>query len=117
MKNIIFVALFFFTAFFSSCMAVQSGSLANSAALSSANFDYAKQNVSGYASSTYVLGIGGLKRDNLVNDAKLNMLNNHSLKSNQALTNHTVTFKTSNFFGIIQKVECFVNADVVEFRK
>lgn len=117
MKKTRLLVFVFSVFYFSSCLAVHSGSMANSAALSSANFSYVKQNVSGVASATYFLGIGGLKKQSLVNDAKNNMTINSPLRENQALTNLTVNFKTTSYLGIVQTMTCFVTADIVEFKK
>ena len=51
-----------------SCSAGHSGYMANSASLSSANFSYIKQNIKGEATATYILGIGGLAKETLVNE-------------------------------------------------
>jgi hypothetical protein len=100
-----------------SCSAVHSGSMENSASLSSANFSYVKQNVVGKAQATYVLGIGGLAKETLVNQAKLKMLAENPLKNNQTLVNLTVNFKNSYYLGLIYStVKCTVTADVVEFK-
>ena len=98
------------------CMAFHSGMLQSSAALSSANFHYVRMDIEGTANATYVLGIGGLSRATLVNEAKQDMLSTSPLKSNQALANTTVNFKTSNILGFISIVKCTVSADVVEFK-
>lgn len=101
----------------SSCAAMHSGSLSNSAALSSANFSYVKQNIKGQATATYILGIGGLAKETLVDNAKQKMLADNPLKSNQTLANVTVNFKSAMFFGFLSRtVRCTVTADVVEFK-
>ena len=68
-----------------SCSAVHIGSMENSASLSSANFSYVKQNLEGKAQATYVLGIGGLAKETLVDQAKKKMLADNPLKNNQTL--------------------------------
>ncbi len=100
----------------SSCSATHSGYMANSAALSSANFSYLKQNINGQATATYVLGIGGLAKATLVDNAKQRMLENNPLKSNQTFANLTVNFKNSYYLGLFAKVKCTVTADIVEFK-
>lgn len=100
-----------------SCSAVHSGAMENSASLSSANFSYVKQNVEGKAQATYVLGIGGFAKETLVNQAKQKMLAENPLKNNQTLANLTVNFKKSYYFGLVYStVKCTVTADVVEFK-
>lgn len=99
---------------FSSC-AVHSGYMNNSAALSQANFDYTQTSISGTASTLKVLGIGGLERSAIVEEAKKDMLKKHPLKSNQALANVTVNWK-NGFYFIVLTNECTVTADIVEFK-
>lgn len=88
----------------------------NSASLSSNNFSYVQKNLQGKAQATYVLGIGGMNREAIVNEAKEKMLENYSLEDGQTLANSTVNFKYSNFLGIVVTYKCYVTADIVEFR-
>src|SRR5208283_2758116 len=81
--------------------AMHSGYMLNSAALGSANFSYVRQNISGETEITYFLGFGGIDDETLVDMAKRKMLGNHPLKSNQALANLTVNFKSSYYLGWI----------------
>lgn len=99
-----------------SCAAGLSGTMAGSAALNSANFSYAQKNVQGRSKATYVLGIGGMNREAIVNEAKEKMLENNPLKNNQALANLSVDFKYSSFLGVVNTVKCYVSADIVEFK-
>jgi hypothetical protein len=99
----------------SSCTATHSGYMQSSAALSSANFSYV-MNVRGESTATYILGIGGMNKETLVDDAQKHMILQNPLKKNQALANLTVNFKTSYiYFGVITTVKCVVTADIVEF--
>lgn len=98
------------------CTAMHSGYMANSTALSSANFTYKSKNISGKASCTYILGIGGLNRDNLIRDAKKAMLEANPLMDNQAIANLTVSFKKSFYLGLIIYVDCVISGDIVEFK-
>ncbi|MBK9637723.1 MAG: hypothetical protein IPO63_07835 [Bacteroidetes bacterium] len=100
---------------FSGCFAIHSGTVYNSASLSSANFSYVNMNVEGEASTRYVIGFGGLEKFTLVSIAKKNMMANHPLQKNQAFVNQTLNFKTSIYFGIIITTKCVVTG-VVEFR-
>lgn len=105
--------------FMSSCASVHNGynSFATSTVLSQANFDYTQKYITGTSTATYILGIGGMKRDALVNDAKQDLMKSISLKSNQALANVTVDFKLEYIFGgIYVRMICTMNADVVEFK-
>lgn len=113
-KQSIFVIII--TILISSCAATHVGYMTDSASLSSANFSYAKQNIKGEANTTYLLGIGGLAKETLVGNAKLDMLKNNPLKDNQTLANVTVNFKYSFYLGMVRTVRCTVTADVVEFK-
>ena len=118
MKKIILKSVLAITIviFASSCSAYHSGYMANSASLSAANFSYAKQNIKGEATATYILGIGGLAKETLVDNAKQQMLNANPLKSNQTFANLTVNFKASYYLGVYKTLKCTVTADVVEFK-
>ncbi|WP_457617952.1 DUF6567 family protein [Lutibacter sp.] len=105
-----------FAILFSSCAAGLTGSMTNSAALSSNNFSFVERNIKGMSQATYVLGIGGMKREAIVSEAKQKMLANNPLKNNQTLANVIVDFKYSNFMGIVMTVKCYVSADIVEFK-
>lgn len=118
MKKIFFKSFFILSIFIllSSCAAGLTGIMANSAALSTNNFSYVQKNVQGKSQATYVLGIGGMRREAIVNEAKENMLANNPLKANQTLVNVVVDFKHSTFLGIVNTTKCYVSADVVEFK-
>lgn len=103
------------TVLFTSCAAGLTGYMNNSAALSSDNFSYVKQDLQGMSQATYILGIGGMNREAIVDEAKQNMLENYQLKDGQTLANTTVNFKFSNFLGIVATTKCYVTADIVEF--
>ena len=102
--------------FLSSCASIHSGYMNNSAALSQPNFSYTQRNVQGVSTATYILGIGGLSKETLVNSAKLNLMDEALLKDNQALVNTTVNFRNSYYLGLVVTVTCTVTADVVEFK-
>jgi len=67
----------------------------------------------GYSKSTYVLGIGGLKRDAMLNDAKRNLYLSYPLKPNQIFDNLTLDKKIT-YVVLYSKVEMILVADVVE---
>jgi hypothetical protein len=113
MKKILLLAI---VLILSSCAAGLTGSMSDSASLSSNNFIYAKRNIQGKSQATYVFGFGGMKRDAIVAEARENMLTNTTLKNNQAIANLSVDFKKSTFFGIVNTIKCFVSADIVEFK-
>lgn len=118
MKKVFLKSVFILSITFllTSCAAGLSGSMSDSAALSSNNFTYAQKNIQGMSQATYVFGFGGLKREAIVNEAKQIMLANNSLRNNQALANLAVDFKYSSFLGIVNTVKCYVSADIVEFQ-
>ena len=116
-KSILKTTLIVFTAILlTSCSAGHTGYMSSSASLSSANFSYVKQNIKGEATATYILGIGGLAKETLVDDAKQNMLAQNQLKNNQTLANLTVNFKISRYLGFYATAKCIVTADIVEFK-
>lgn len=119
MKKVILKSFFAISIaiFITGCAAIHDGYMANSASLSSNNFSYVKMNVQGTSTATYVLGIGGLAKETLVNDAKQQLLASNPLKSNQTLANLTVNYKNSRYLGVLfMTVKCTVTADVVEFK-
>lgn len=110
------IFIIFISLLLTSCAGFHSGNIQNSASLSSKNFSYVKQNIYGSATATYVFFIGGLGKETLVHEAKKKMLQANPLRTNQALANITVNFKTSYFaFGLVSTVTCKITADLVEF--
>lgn len=104
--------------FICSCVGFhKSGTLNNSALLSSNNFTYVKTNIQGSSTIKYFAIWGGIDKPPLVSSAKQAMLQQSPLKDNQALTNVVVDYVYSVYIlGIYRKVTCTVTADVVEFR-
>lgn len=94
--------------------AFHGGYMGSSASLSSANYSYTNRHLTGTSKATYFLGIGGLARTALVDEAKEDMLKRTQLSDNQALANITVNFKSASYV-IVNQVTCTVTADVVEF--
>ena len=118
MKNLFskIALVVFASTLLTSCMATHAGYITNSAALSSANFEYVSNNIGGVEQVTYILGIGGMAKETLVANAKMNMLSRNALSANQALSNVSVNFKTQYTLGLIVTVTCTVTADIVEFK-
>lgn len=83
--------------------------MTDSASLGSDNFRYITTHLEGYEKETKVLGIGGLGKQALANEAKKDML-----MGNELLPNAAVGWKTS-FFVFFSTTECTVTADIVEF--
>jgi len=99
-------------------MAFHAGSLSGSAALSSANFDYVQKGVSGSSSAVYILGIGGMAKQKMADEARVDMLKAHPLKANQALANVAVDYKNTLILGTLyRRLTVNVTADIVEFKK
>jgi hypothetical protein len=67
----------------------------------------------GNSKTTTFLGIGGNKHDALVLEAKLNMMRNFPLKSNQFYGNFIVDYKTTKALGVITNLVT-VSADILE---
>jgi hypothetical protein len=94
---------------------IHNGYMNNSASLGEANFGYVKQGLIGTSSTLQVLGIGGLDKMAMVEEAKQMMLKDNPLQPNQALANITVNWKNS-FFLLVFTTDCTVTADIVEFK-
>lgn len=102
----------------SSCVAFHGGSLQSSASLSQGNFDYVKKGISGSATATYILGIGGNAKFKISDEARKDMLSKNPLNSNQALVNVTQDVKNSYVLGLLYQTMTYsITADVVEFKK
>ena len=80
----------------------------------SPNFNYVNS-IEGEASAIYILGIGGLEINGLVNEAKTNMYSNFFLKKNQVITNVTEDVKKTLFLPFFTKHKVIITADVYEF--
>lgn len=116
MKKIL--TLGFVAVLFSSCMSFHAGSVTGSAALGNANFDYVQKGLTGSSSAVYILGIGGMARKKMADEARVDMLKAHPLKANQALANVAVDYKNTLILGTIyRRLTVNVTADVVEFKK
>ena len=109
--NFLFSLTFIFI--LSGC-ALHDGYINNSAALGDNNFSYIHKDMRGTASTVKVFGIGGLGDSGLVEMARLDMLGDVELQSNQALVNVSVSWKNSWVF-FVRKDQCIVTADIVEF--
>lgn len=117
MKNRLLITLFAAVIIFSSCASIHNGYLQNSTSLNSGNFSYVKWNAKGQSTATYIIGIGGNKKLDLVNEAKQDLLTKNPLKDNQSLTNIVVSWRYKTFLGIYTTATCLVSADIVEFKK
>jgi hypothetical protein len=101
----------------SSCVTYHGGYMTSSASLQNNNFEFVKYNVSGSAQATYVLGIGGFRKDALVADAKENLETRNLIKPNQTLANITVNWTTKiTWLGLVTTKRCVVTADIIEFK-
>ena len=106
----------FFTlvvSFFTTSCAFHSGMMTGNAAITDANFQYIAL-VKGTATTTHVLGIGGLKKDALMFEAKKDLFSKYPLRRGQALANVTVDIKRTYVF-IVMKTKATVTADVVDY--
>ncbi len=99
--------------FLTSSCAVHSGMITSSQ-LGNTKINYRYEDVAvGYAKAKYFLGIGGLKKDALLSDAKRNLYLSYPLKPNQVFQNITLDRKTTYLFPF-SKVELILVADVIE---
>ncbi|MBX2962345.1 MAG: hypothetical protein KF687_07520 [Cyclobacteriaceae bacterium] len=67
----------------------------------------------GYSKASYFLGLGGLRKDAMLNDAKRNMYLSYPLKPNQFFDNITLDKKVTYVLPF-SKVEMILVADVIE---
>lgn len=107
--------LFIFSTFlfFASSCAIHSGVMTGNASITNANFKYVTL-AQGTATTTHVLGIGGLKKEGLVFEAKKKLLENYPLRQGQALANVTVDIKKT-FVFLVVKTKVTLTADVIDF--
>lgn len=102
----------------SSC-ALHFGALESSVSLNQANFKVVK-NASGSAQTKVVFGVGGLKQEALVAEARKDLTTKANLSEGQVLANLTMDYKTTFYPAyipvvMIQKVT--ITADIIEFTK
>lgn len=102
------------TVLVSSC-AHHIGTMSGSASITNNNFKITETAV-GSAKTTKFLGLGSVKKNGLVYEAKTDLLNNYPLKPGQALGNVTVDFKFSYFF-LITQTKAIIHADIIDFNK
>jgi hypothetical protein len=110
MRNSFYLIISLFV--FNSC-AYHSGVITSSASLTNANFQVVELAI-GKAQTTHVFGIGGLKSDAIVFEAKQDLLRKYPLKRGQVLANISVDFKRS-FYLIVMFTEATITADIVDF--
>ncbi|HYG40090.1 MAG TPA: DUF6567 family protein [Cytophagales bacterium] len=117
MKQLTIISLI--AVLFTSCLGVHHGTFQSSVALSENNYKIIKRNVSGQASTTIVLGFGGLGKDALVARAKENLIKEHSVTGTQQLANVSVDWKivTTPVYFVVFTRTCTVTADIIEFTK
>lgn len=102
-------AIIFLSIFLASCATFHSGTLTGNVFPNQKIVDFAI----GTEKATYVLGIGGNKKDALVYNAKRNLYNSFPLKENQAYSNFTIDFKNS-FKLVYFERKVIITADIVE---
>jgi hypothetical protein len=112
MKTIKLLFLLMTASVLSSC-AFHSGMMNDSASLQGQDFELIGLSV-GQAKTTRICGIGGLKPDGLVLEAKREMYNIFPLRKGQAYANVSVDFKRF-YFLIVNTTKVTVSADIVQF--
>ena len=117
MKKIIFRSLLFASIIigFGSC-AFHMGTIQNSAVIQSNNFNYVKRNVKGTSAAHYVLGLGGLSKNELVAEAKQDLMSQNKIKDNQTLVNITVGWKRTIIYPFVISNRCTMTADIIEYK-
>lgn len=96
--------------------AFHNGAIQSSVVLSNNNFKYVKRDVSGTSIAHYVIGIGGLSKDELVSEAKKDLISSNNVQGNQTIVNLTIGWKRTIVFPLVVSNRCIVTADIVEFQ-
>ncbi len=110
MRNSLYLIISLF--FLNSC-AFHTGMMTSSASLTDGNFKVV-QFASGEVTTRHFFGIGGLKKDAVVKEAKQDLLRKYPLKRGQVLANVTVDVKRTYFLMVIT-TKTTVSADIVQF--
>ena len=72
-------------------------------------------NAKGYSRVTYILGIGGLSKQGMINEAKAEMFENAGTEgASRAVINQTVELKHTAF-PFVRTYEVFASGQVIEF--
>jgi hypothetical protein len=109
MKNLlILIALFSLTG-----CAFHSGTFNGSAAINNNQFRIAGT-AQGTAETTQLLGLGGIGKEALVQEAKKNMQLKYPLQKGMVWGNVTVDFKTT-YILIVRRTKVIVSADIIDF--
>jgi hypothetical protein len=96
--------------------AFHNGAIQSSAVLSNNNFKYVKRDVRGSSVAHYVVGFGGLSKDELVAEAKKDLISTNKIQGNQTIVNLTIGWKRTIVFPLVVTNRCIVTADIVEFQ-
>lgn len=113
LRNILIIGVF--SLFLTSCASYHVGYITDSASLGSNNFSYVEHQVQGSSEATYIFTLGSINKESLVQEAKAKILDQYSLKDNQALANITVEYRSEHYFFVYMKRICTVTADIVMF--
>ena len=120
MKRLLIVASFCLAVLSVSGCGVSNGltfnqnQLQTNVVLSQNNFIVVK-NVSGEASATYIIGIGGYKAAETKASAMNQMIQNANLSGSQAIVNASVSMHEKTDLGIYTKVTAYATGTVIEF--
>lgn len=121
MKNSIKIALFSLVAvFFTSCMSginttgYKDTTAETKVILKEANYKVVGM-VEGEWSATYVLGIGGLSKKALTQNAVSEMYKNANLTGSQQIINVTTTVSVENWLGFYSKKHAIARGYIIEF--
>ncbi len=99
--------------------AVHFGAIESSVVLNQSNFKIIK-NASGSAQTKVVFGIGGLKQEALVTEAKRDLTTKANLTEGQVLANLTMDYKTTfypSYIPVVMIQKVTITADIIEFTK
>jgi predicted RecA/RadA family phage recombinase len=114
MKNLILIIVISLSLF--GCVSTHSGIFKPSdVQLNNPNFRIIKT-IDGFASATYIFGIGGYNREGLIKEAKTLMYKKHKFEKSQTITNITLDEKRTWILApIIYTNTVYISADIVQF--
>lgn len=113
MRNLLLI--FTFLLLMNACSSFHGGLMTGNASLQDNNFELIDFAI-GKAKTTKLFGIGGMKKEALVFEAKKQMYLSYPLKKGQAYANVSVDFRTS-FIFIATTTNVTITADIVQFDK
>ena len=119
-KNLLLVVCVSFL--LSSCIGLHNSGLTGNSKVYETRVELCKKNfkviarVKGESQATYVLGIGGLSKNALVEEARSDMFSKADIIGGaRAIINETVETKITTYFGVVLQRKIIVSASIIEF--